>query len=267
MNIETIKRHFRVIAMMLLALSLTGCAYWWRAYLTYLQMDEFDRYFQVEVKDDFTLKFKEGIMYSNDFVSLAKLYPSENNPTKDGRRWRYWFRKVDGNNKVIVPEVKFYSELSFNKEDRIATWSFSHLFLQIAPPEFLEVSLRSIGGAEINKEKMQLKAKTELIEKISSELPKKAAVLAHLGQPLEVKQEKAHEVYIYHFLLDSPTIEKGYEDRALSEVKLTFDKTTQELVKMAGRFAGLKISINYRKFLEETPGDDFRQVSGSKGQG
>lgn len=264
MNIETFKRNFRLIAMLLLALSLTGCAYWWRAYQTYLQMDEFDRYFQVEVTDDFTLHFKEPIMYSKDFVSLAKLYPSENNPAKDGRRWRYWFRKVDGNKKLIVPQIKFYSDLSFNKEDRITAWSFSSLFMQIAPPEFLEVSLRSLGGADINKDKMQLKAKTELIDKISTALPKKSAVLAHLGKPLEVRQEKAHEVYIYHFLLDTPTIEKGYEDRALSEVKLTFDKSTQELVKMAGRFAGLKISINYRKFLEETPDDDFRQASGSK---
>jgi hypothetical protein len=30
-----------------------------------------------------------------------------------------------------------------------------------------------------------------------------------------------------------------------------FDKNTTELVKMSGRFAGLKISINYRDFLED----------------
>jgi hypothetical protein len=34
-------------------------------------------------------------------------------------------------------------------------------------------------------------------------------------------------------------------------VKLTFDKSSEELIRMAGRFAGLKISINYRKFLED----------------
>jgi len=48
-------------------------------------------------------------------------------------------------------------------------------------------------------------------------------------------------------------LEEGYEDRALSEVKLTFDKKTQELIKMAGRFAGLKVSINYKKFLDAKP--------------
>jgi hypothetical protein len=245
-----IKRGLRMIGLLVLAVSLTGCIYWVRAYQTYLQMGEFDRYFTVVAADDFTLEFKKPIMYSQDFVSLAKLYPSENDATSEGRRFRYWFRKVDGHNRLVKPEVKFYSELTFNREDRITSWSFSPLFLQIAPPKFLEVSLRSIGGAEIDKEKQQLRANTDLIEKISADLPKKPTVIAHLGAPLEVQIEKENEVYIYHFLLETHGIEEGYEDRALSEVKLTFDKSTQELVKMAGRFAGLKVSINYRKFLD-----------------
>ena len=58
-------------------------------------------------------------------------------------------------------------------------------------------------------------------------------------------------MYIYRFLLETHHIEEGYEDRALNEVKITFDKKTQELIRMAGRFAGLKVSINYRKFLNE----------------
>lgn len=250
MKATPLKRCFRIIALLLLAVSLSGCIYWLRAYQTYLQMDEFDRYFSVESGDEFTLKFKEPILYSSDFVALSRLYASDDSPTAEGRRWRYWFRKVDGNNKVIQPEVKFYSDLNFNKENRITAWSFSSLFLQIAPPKFLEVSLRSIGGATIDKEKKQLKANSALIEKISGDLPKKPAVLAQLGKPFEIRDEAEQEVYIYHFLLETHHIDEGYEDRALSEVKITFDKKTQELIKMAGRFAGLKVSINYRKFLD-----------------
>jgi hypothetical protein len=249
-NSVVMKRGLRLIGLLVLAVSLTGCIYWVRAYQTYLQMGEFDRYFSVVAADDFTLEFKKPIMYSQDFVSLAKLYPSENDAIPEGRRFRYWFRKVDSRNQPVKPEIKFYSELTFNKEDRITSWSFSPLFLQIAPPKFLEVSLRSIGGAEIDKDKQQLRANTDLIEKISADLPRKPAIIAHLGPPLEVLVEKENEVYIYHFLLETHGIEEGYEDRALSEVRLTFDKSTQELVRMAGRFAGLKVSINYRKFLD-----------------
>jgi hypothetical protein len=252
MRTETIKQGLRIICLLALSGSLSGCIYWIRAYQTYLQMDEFDRYFAVVTSDEFTLQFKEPILYSKDFVSLSKLYSSHDTPTEQGRRWRYLFRKVDGNNKMIVPEVKFYSDLNFNKEGRIIAWSFSSLFLQIAPPKFLEVSLRSIGGAEIDKEKKQLRANSKLIDKISEDLPKKSAVLAQLGEPLEIKDEGDMEVYIYHFLLETHHIERGYEDRALGEVKISFDKKTGELVRMSGRFAGLKVSINYRKFLDGT---------------
>lgn len=241
--------NFRRITVLLLALSLTGCMYWLRAYQVYLQMSEFDRYFSVEVNKNFTLHFKDPILYNTDFIDLSNLYPTEDNPSKDGRVSRYWFRKVDADKKVIQPEVKFYSELAFNKDKKLVAWSFSSLFLEIAPPELLEISLRSIAGGKIDKDKKQLKADTDKIGKISTELPKKAHILAKLGEPLEIKDEKEQEIYIYHFLLDTPRIEEGHEANALNEVKLSFDKNTQEMFNMAGNFAGLKISIDYRKFI------------------
>ncbi|MCX7096978.1 MAG: hypothetical protein NTV43_03615 [Methylococcales bacterium] len=251
MKTTQIKRGLRIILIVLMAASLSGCIYWIRAYQTYLQMGEFDQYFKTVTTDEFTLQFKEPILYSQDFVSLARLNPSEEHPDKTGKRWRYWFRKVDAKNKVIIPEIKFYSDLIFNQEGRITSWSFSSLFLQIAPPKFLEVSLRSIGGGKIDKEKKQLRANSLLIDKISEDLPKKPVVVAHLGPPLSVKDEADLEIYSYHFLLETPHIDEGYEDRALSVVELSFDKKTGELVRMSGRFAGLKVAINYRKFLDE----------------
>ncbi len=253
MQNRIIKRCLQIIFFLVLTSSLSGCMYWVRAYQVYLQMDEFDRNFSVVANDEFTLQFKNPILFSKDFVSLSRLYASQDDLTADGRRWRYWFRKVDGNNKLLEPEVKFYSDLNFNKESRLIAWSFSSLFLAIAPPKFLEVSLRSIGGGEIDKEKQQLKANTAFLEKISDALPKKPAVLAQLGEPFEIKDEPEQEVYIYRFLLETHHIDPGYEDRALNEVKITFDKKTQDLIKMAGSFAGLKVSINYRKFQDEAP--------------
>ncbi|MGZ5050065.1 MAG: hypothetical protein ACXWF8_07410 [Methylobacter sp.] len=252
MNSGIINRSSRIVLILALACLLSGCIYWIRAYQVYLQMSDFDRHFSVTSADEFTLHFKDPIMLSQDFVSLSKLYASQDDPTPQGRRWRYWFYKVDGNNNRIKPEVKFYSDLNFNKENRLIGWSFSSLFLAIAPPKFLEVSLRSIGGAEIDKEKQQLKANSALLEKISDDLPKKPAILAQLGEPYEITDEGELEIYIYRFLLETPRIEEGYEDRALNEVKITFDKKTQDLVRMAGRFAGLKVSIDYRKFLDQS---------------
>jgi hypothetical protein len=253
-----IDRFFRLFLAFALLSTMTGCLHWLHAYQTYLQMDEFDRYFAVTSKEDFTVHFKQPKLLSEDFVSLAKLHASSEEHTGDGKRWRYWFRKIDKDSKLIAPEISFYLDLAFNKEDKITDWTFSNLFLQIAPPEFLEASFRSLGGAEINEEKKQLRAKADQMEKIAALLPKKATVIKQLGEPLEITDEEKQEVYLYHFRLDAKDIEEGYEDRALSEVRLMFDKTTSELIKMSGRFAGLKISINYRNFQEE----DDKKVAG-----
>ncbi|MCF6242673.1 MAG: hypothetical protein L3J74_15170, partial [Bacteroidales bacterium] len=91
-----------------------------------------------------------------------------------------------------------------------------------------------------------------MVEKISSDLPKKTQILSQLGEPIKIKDKKTLEKYYYHFLLQTKEIENGYEDRTLNIVKLTFDKTSTDLVKMSGRFAGLKVSIDYRKYLENT---------------
>jgi len=252
------KRYLRWLLAFALLSTQTGCLYWYHAFQTYQQMDEFDRYFSVTSDQNFTVHFKDPKLLSEDFVSLARLHSSSEEKTSDGKKWRYWFRKIDKDGKQVVPEVSFYLDLAFNKEDKITDWTFSNLFLQIAPPEFLEASFRSLGGAEINEEKQQLKAKAENLEKIAAKLPKKATVVQQLGQPLKIKDEDGNEVYQYQFRLDARDIEEGYEDRALSEVKLSFDKASSELVKMSGRFAGLKISINYRNFQE----DDEHKVAG-----
>ncbi|MGY6277730.1 hypothetical protein [Methylomonas sp. MgM2] len=245
------KRLSHLIVIAILLSTQTGCLEWFHAYQTYLQMEEFDRYFAVTSDDKFTVHFKDPKLFSEDFVALAKLHASSEENTAVGKRWLYWFHKLDKDNKVVNPEISFYCELIFNQEDKVIQWSFSKLFLQIAPPEFLEASFRSLGGAEINEGKKQLRAKAEFRDKVAADLPKKSAVLANLGEPLEIEDQDKEEIYKYQFRLDAKDVEEGYEDRTLSEVKLTFDKTTNELIKMAGRFAGLKLSINYRNYQEE----------------
>lgn len=255
MKIAATSRTFRLLIILLLTASLTGCMYWLRAYQTYLQLSDFDKHFIIEDDKVFALHFNHPILYNYDLVSLSKLQPSSINPLPNGSRWRYTFRKVDKQQKLINPGLTFFFDLDFNRENRVTSWTFSPLFLQIAPPKFLEVSLRSLAGGTIDKINRRLRANAKSVIKISAELPQKDSVIAELGEPLEIKDEPEQEVYIYNFLLDTHNIEPGYEDRALSVVKLTFDKSSEELTRMAGRFAGLKISINYRKFLKDDDDD------------
>jgi len=215
-------------------------------------MEEFDRYFHIETDaGNFIWRFKDPLLYSDDFTTLARLEPSVSRPLPTGKLNVYRFRKVDGLGQLIKPPVEFSFELSFNHENRLTSWLFSPIFMQIAPPEFLEASIRSLAGAKINEAAHQLKATISEQDKIDADFPKKAAVLKRMGEPLGIDDEGDLEIYSYHFMLETPKIDKGYESRALTVVKLTFNKSTQELVKMAGRFAGLKLSIDYRKFAKD----------------
>lgn len=239
------------VALFVLACMLTGCFSWVRAYQTYQQMDEFDENFAITLSDEFTIHFKHPILYSDDFTSLSKIQPSSSKTIDAGKEWRYWFRKIDKEGIILISETRFYFNLAFDSNDQLTDWSFSSLFLQIAPAEFLEASLRSIAGAKIDPEKRQLKADTSNVSKISVELPKKAQIISELGLgvPIQIEEDRDNEIYHYHFLLDTPNAEDGYEDRRLTVIKLSFNKQSNQLVRMAGRFMGLKISINYQKYV------------------
>lgn len=244
-------RFYRILALLLTAALLTGCVYW-RLYRVKLQLGEFDRYFSVQATDQFTVNFKEPVMFREDFDDLSRLLPTSCRVLQAERFCVYRFHKIDENQKRVMPEVEFYFKLNYNVEDRLTAWTYSPIFLKIAPPEFLEVSLRSLGGGEINRDKNQLKADFNSVEKIAAELPVKSETLVYLGSPLNVETRPGEEIFIFHFLLDTPSIETGYEDRALSVIKLTFDQSTGKMVKMAGSFAGLKVSIDYRKYMKQT---------------
>jgi len=244
-----VTKYYRLVTILLLAGLISGCVYW-RLLQTKLQLNEFDQYFSVIAADDFTWHFKQPLIYSDDFTFLAKLQPSSIQSEPYGEKWQLLFRKINKQGKLTRPEVNYFFTLKFNQEQRLTDFSLSSLFLNMAPPKFLEASLRSLGSGDIYESRRQLKVSADKMLKISSQLPKQPKILQYFGQPLEKTEEDGLDVYLYHFRLETPYIEKGYEDRALSALKLWFDKNTLELVKFGGRFAGLKLRIDYREYQQ-----------------
>jgi hypothetical protein len=45
-------------------------------------------------------------------------------------------------------------------------------------------------------------------------------------------------------------VDKEYEERRIAEAYLYFDPAKDELVRLRGKFAGLKLSIDYRKLSQ-----------------
>lgn len=246
MSRRLLRLTFRTLLVAVLLSSLTGCV-WWRLYQVYNQMAAFDEYFSVQHDKSFTLLFKDPVVYSEDFVYLAKLQPTQKGVYQGVHRWDYFFQKVDQNNQPVNPAIGFTWSLFFNTENRLEAAELSPIFLKIVPPAFLEASIRSIAGAAINATKRQLKADVSKLAKITVSLPTKNSILAVLGAPIGREKVPEGELLSFRFLLVSPDIEPGFEARAISTVKLTFDAKTERLRKMSGRYAGLKVAINYQK--------------------
>ena len=119
-------------------------------------MGAFDEHFSISVAENFTVHFKHPVLLSEDLVRLAKLRASEEIKTTSGQLWHYRFRKSDKQGDILFPEIQFTLTPEFNQEDELITLSFSRIFLQIAPPEFLELSIRSVGSGVIDKTNRQL---------------------------------------------------------------------------------------------------------------
>ena len=81
-------RYLRLLFIFSMLISMTGCLHWMHAYQTYRQMNEFDHYFVVSAKEDFTVHFKEPKLFSEDLYLMLKIDTIKllNNYTTDAKK-------------------------------------------------------------------------------------------------------------------------------------------------------------------------------------
>lgn len=245
------KLVIRVLVLIMMTGSITGCVYL-RLLEFKRQLADFDQYFQVEAGDDFTLIFKKPILYRDDFNYLTKLQPSGTEHLPSGTRSFYEFKKIDSEGRIAEPHVDLRLTLNFNKDDILTHWTYSPIFLAMVPAEFLEVSLRSLGSSKINRSKRQVKADLSKMGEIKAQVPTKNDIGSVLGAPLQVIPRENEERLLYRFKLQTTTEEQDAEERQFTLVKLDFNSQTQQLLKVSGRFVGMKLSVDYRKFQQKS---------------
>lgn len=240
-------RHASRLLVASLALILTGCV-WLRLLEIKYQLADFDEHVRAEVADrHFILHLLKPVLLSEDFVYLSKLRPSRvENMAGGGYRWYLDFHldpaKTPEQKSLIVSFI-----MTYTAEERLAAFDFSPLFVAMAPAVFLEASIRSLGVGKVDQDKRQLKVEPEDLPKLTAGLPRKANITNVMGPPTEEASEVGLKVLIYRFKADAMPVDKEYEDRRQAVAKLYFDPARDELVGLKGRFAGLKLSIDYRK--------------------
>lgn len=234
-------KPLRAVLVFLLIFSLAGCVYF-RLWALKQQLEKFDENFATEVSDHFTLIFKNPVLLSGDFVELAHMQPSKKESTPEGSRWIQAFHKVDVQGR-LQKGVDFYFTLDFDRENYLTRWDFSRIFMEMVPPQFFEDSIRSLAKGKVDEANHKFKVAESDRAKVSGKLPTLHQIISNLGEPLLKGEEDGRKVYLYRFLVDTPHIDKEFEDRRFTDVKLFFDPKTDELVRMGGKFVGLKINI------------------------
>ena len=233
------------------ALSMTGCVYL-RLLAIKNQLARFDQYFRVEASDSFTLHFLEPKLFGKDVEYLSELQPTVKKPTGDGEEWTFLFKKMRSETEESSEaETDIFFVFRFNREGLLTSLTFSPILVRIAPPEFLELSLRSLGNADVDKKKRQIAGNLENLAKIKKPLPHREEILRYLGEPISEEPAEDALLTTYHYRLDTEVKSPEQEKRRLSTARLYFDPKTHELMRFFGRFSGMKISINYRKLVDE----------------
>ena len=238
-------KRLRVFIVIVLVFSLAGCV-WLRLLSLKYQLEKFDENFVTEVSDHFTLVFKNPVLLSGDFVALAHLQPTSREQTAEGSRWIQAFHKIDAKGQ-LQPGVDFFFTLDFDKDNYLTRWDFSRTFMAMVPAQFFEDSIRSLAKGRVDEASRKFRVDPKDRAKITVKPPSLQEITAALGEPLLKTAEEGKKVYVYRFLVDTPRIDKNFEDRRYTDVRMFFDPKTDELTKMGGRFIGLKIAINLTK--------------------
>jgi len=240
-----LKRYTPYLSLVL-AVGLAGCV-WLRLLEIKSQLADFDEHIRTQVADKhFIVNLLHPVLTSKDIVYLMKLNPSRTEALPKVSRWFLDFHADPAASPEQAAKTITFA-MTFTPDQKLAAFDFSPLFLEMAPVAFLEASIRSLGQGKVDQGKKQLKVDPEDLPKINAKLPSRKDIVAVLGPPVEQLADKDLQVLIYRFKADAKPTEPEHEKRRYAEAKLFFDPANDELVRLAGRFVGLKLSIDYRK--------------------
>jgi uncharacterized protein YndB with AHSA1/START domain len=233
----------------LLLLTVSGCVYL-RLLNIKNQLADFDTHFKIELKDGLTVHHLSPVLYNKDVLYLTKVIPSRVVEKEEGYTWTFEFEKLNQDNVTVETGKEIRFDMAFNRGNRINTFVFHEMFLQIVPPEFIEYSLRALGNAHVDKRERKVDADTSVWSGKMLEAPVVVAIRENLGVPIsEVKDETALTL-TYRYRLIVPEDTKVKEGNRFADVILIFEPESGKLNRLFVHFAGMKLSVNYKKYVD-----------------
>ena len=247
---KTLAAMQAIVCLILIFMS-TGCVYL-RLLEIMNQLKDFDRNYRIEVNQVLTVHSLDPVLYSKDVLYLTKVEPSVVTEDKPGFRWTYRFEKMNKDGRTVEQGKDIIFEMVFNEQKRIYQFKFHEVFLKLAPPEFIELSLRALGNAKIDQRDRRVDANPDVWYGKKLKAPLAAVIIPRLGEPAREETVDPNRTVVYKYRLTVPEGSTIPEDKRIAEVNLVFNQHTNELFKMVIRFAGMKLSVNYQKLIERS---------------
>lgn len=257
MEKQPMKNYFKpkqlrlLVFLLCLTVLLSGCVYL-RLLQVKNQLKEFDKHFAVQLDNGLIVHHLHPVLLSKDVHYLTKVDPSFVKQNSSGFTWTYRFEKLNKDEKTIEEGKPVIFDMVFNEKKRITQFKFHEIFLQLAPPKFIELSLRALGDAKVFKSQRKLDADPTVWEGEKLHAPLATQIIPKLGEPVNKKMEEEGLIVTYKYRLAVPEGKSYPEKKRLAEVRLTFDPKTEELNRLKANFAGMKLSVNYEKIIKRS---------------
>lgn len=229
-----LRRAALYIGLLFIIVSISGCMYL-RLLKLKAQLSDFEKYFELQDEQKFTLVFLEPVLLNEDLVWLLKSDPVSKEDTERGELWTYVFEKQYTDTKDEKENFDIPVDMLFHKK-KLKEVRFPERFLKYLSKPLLAKMFRSMGDAEISK--LSRTADSEFKGNNPLEIPSKQEIVDLLGNPFSVKNPDGKSKFIYRYKVRKTTSGSNGEEFELT-TKFTFRQENDKLLKAEGDLNGL----------------------------
>jgi len=219
------------------SLLLAGCIYL-RLLEFKRQLADFDRNFEVDLRDGVRLTFRKPVLLDGD-MDFFRLIPQSRDRVGVAERWHFRWIKApavageDPDRFAIAADAMFV-------DHRLTRLSLpERLFVFMPKPLFLSI-VRSFGHARVDRE--QRSASTTVREEFSGDRalrqPSEADLTGMLGAPQEIRETPGGIVWSYRYAAAPPARHAGHID-----VAFTLNPATRRVLAIRGNVFGSVLEV------------------------
>ncbi len=189
------KRHRKrsllvTVALLLLALSLSGCVYLRLLYFKN-QLKSFDENVSIVSSSSLTLKFRNPVVKDSDFTfitgsSPGKIQAVSGYPEKEIWTWKFEKKKSEPSDEDYA--INFDTEFTGGL---LTQMKIDESFIQLFGEDLILHMLRSMGTAKINKIRRSMSTELEANSLGPDPLPSFNQITNEMGRPTKINQSRS----------------------------------------------------------------------------